>query len=90
MTVSDQFNVAEIVIWSAFALAFAILTVRTSPEKRTRRAVLAVAFLAFAVSDYVEIQTGAWWTPWWLLLWKAACIGVFVEALIHRSRSRRT
>jgi hypothetical protein len=89
MAASDNFNIAEIFIWSGFGIAFAILSFRSPPENRTRRIVLAVAFFAFSVSDYVEIQTGAWWEPWWLLLWKAICIGVFVEAMIHRSRSRR-
>jgi hypothetical protein len=25
-------------------------------------------------SDLVEARTGAWWKPWWLFVWKAACV----------------
>jgi hypothetical protein len=28
----------------------------------------------FGLSDLVESQTGAWWTPWWLFAWKALCV----------------
>ena len=34
----------------------------------------AIFFLFFAVSDVIEIQTGAWWQPWWLASAKGACL----------------
>ena len=34
----------------------------------------ALVFLLFGASDLVEIETGAWWRPWWLLVWKAICV----------------
>jgi len=48
----------------------------------------AVAFLAFAGTDLVEMQTGAWWRPWWLLVWKAACVGVLVTLAIQHYRDQ--
>jgi hypothetical protein len=36
--------------------------------------VASVLFLLFGLSDLVEAQTGAWWRPWWLLMWKGLCI----------------
>lgn len=35
--------------------------------------------MAFGVSDIIELQTGAWWRPWWLLLLKAACLLSFAQ-----------
>jgi hypothetical protein len=35
---------------------------------------VACVLVAFGFSDVVEIQTGAWWRPWWLLVWKGACL----------------
>jgi len=34
----------------------------------------AVVFVLFGISDLVETQTGAWWKPWWLLVWKVLCV----------------
>gem|GEM_PF-3089523 len=49
----------------------------------TRGSAAASVFLAlFGVSDFVEVHTGAWWRPWWLLAWKGDCIfalaGIYV------------
>jgi hypothetical protein len=30
--------------------------------------------LFFGGSDIVEVQSGAWWSPWWLFVWKASCV----------------
>lgn len=32
--------------------------------------VLGILFVAFGASDVVEVYSGAWWKPWWLLIWK--------------------
>jgi len=32
---------------------------------------LSILFVAFGASDVVEVYSGAWWRPWWLLIWKA-------------------
>ena len=43
-----------------------------------RCACLGVSLIAFGVSDIVEVQTGAWWRPWWLFAWKATCLVLLV------------
>jgi hypothetical protein len=50
----------------------AAVVVRRVPTPAGRG--LAVALLAFGVSDLVETRTGAWYDPPWLLAWKAACV----------------
>ena len=53
--------------------------------------VAAITFAIFGASDLVEATTGAWWRPWWLLLWKAACLFAFLVLLVRyvRRRSQR-
>jgi hypothetical protein len=36
------------------------------------RAALAAALAIFGTSDFFESE--AWWTPWWLLGWKASSL----------------
>jgi len=55
-----------------------------------RKPVICAAFVlvAFGASDIVEADTGAWWRPWWLLLWKAMCIIMFLATML-RVRKRQ-
>ncbi|MEZ5941673.1 MAG: hypothetical protein R3C18_09790 [Planctomycetaceae bacterium] len=50
-------------------------------QLRRRTRILAIAFLLFSVSDVIEIQTGAWWKPVWLMLLKGSCIATFAWGL---------
>ncbi|MHC4132622.1 MAG: hypothetical protein ACYSSP_06740 [Planctomycetota bacterium] len=40
-----------------------------------------ILLIAFGCSDFVEIRTGAWWRPWWLLVWKGGCLTGFAILL---------
>jgi hypothetical protein len=50
----------------------------------------AAALVAFGISDIVEVQTGAWWRPWWLLAWKTVCVVILVMSVADAIRSRST
>ena len=50
---------------------------------------LAVTLIAFGLSDVMEVQTGAWYRPWWMLLWKAACVIVLAGYGLAWWRRRR-
>ncbi|NET74529.1 MAG: hypothetical protein F6K62_27615 [Sphaerospermopsis sp. SIO1G2] len=41
---------------------------------RAEKISLFLAFVGFGISDFLEIQTGAWWRPWWLFTLKAICL----------------
>lgn len=72
-------NYVEAALWLTLAAgtAAAVGLGRIS-SRRAPVAILAAATLAaFGVSDLVETPTGAWWRPWWLLGWKAACVATF-------------
>lgn len=77
------FNVFEAVLWTALGVYAVVLATRsaTRSEERsaTRRLLLiAVVFWIFAGSEVMETQTGAWWKPWWLAVWKGGCIAVLI------------
>lgn len=85
-------NQLEAILWFFVALVCLVRSVsvwRNSAKFETvkRNLIASAAFLMFGISDLVEIQTGAWWRPLWLLAWKAACILVFVW-LFWRSRQQ--
>jgi hypothetical protein len=39
----------------------------------------ALLFALFALSDVIEVQTGAWWRPWWLAVIKGVCIAGLIS-----------
>ena len=70
MMLVDYFNALEIVVWSVLGLVLLVMSFRHR-QSRIEAATAGLLFLAFAGSDAVELTTGAWWRPWWLLVWKA-------------------
>jgi hypothetical protein len=67
-------NYLEALIWFLFAIGFAVNAGKTSGRTRINRLITTLIFLLFGGSDIVEVQTGAWWSPWWLFVWKASCV----------------
>jgi hypothetical protein len=74
-----QGNYIEAGLWSLFTLGFIIYSYKQeSPIARRKNQITAMIFFLFGLSDIVEVQTGGWWKPWWLFLWKASCVLGFV------------
>jgi len=67
-------NYVEAFLWFCFAIGFAVNAGKTSGKTRINRLITTLFFLLFGGSDIVEVQTGAWWSPWWLFVWKASCV----------------
>lgn len=82
-------NYIEAALWCLIALGFGGYAVRRGGVIRKRCGQAAVLFFLFGLSDVVEVQTGAWWQPWWLLLWKAGCVIGLGLLLIDHVRRRR-
>lgn len=76
MTPADIFNFFEVGLWAMFAIAVALFGHCAKLSGRNR-AILSIALMAFSWSDYVELRTGAWWRPWWLLMLKGTCLVCF-------------
>ncbi len=74
------FNQCEAALWFLVAAAFAATAARQwirGQSVPTFHGISIAAFALFGVSDVIESHTGAWWTPWWLLVLKTACVIVF-------------
>ena len=86
-TVFCLFNLVEGILWIGIGLGFAVALWRGRADNALKAAACRL-FIAFGISDFVEIHTGAWYKPWWLLAWKAACVcGLLVVlVLLHRQR----
>jgi hypothetical protein len=54
-----------------------------------QRAFLVLAFVLFGISDLIEIRTGAWWRPTWLLVWKGICLIAIAWMLFDIWRRKR-
>lgn len=85
---AEVYNYTEIGIWCAIGVVVAIMATRRTGTARRDGLIASATLLAFGLSDYAEIRTGGeWWTPWWLLAWKATCVIVLL-ALLLRARRR--
>lgn len=89
MTYTQLYNAFEVLLWSLFALE----CVRRAVLRKSRpvpSVIAAAAFALFAVSDWIEISTGAWWRPWWLLVMKGTCILTVCGLVIEHVRHQRS
>lgn len=80
-------NLIEGVFWIVMGVCFAASAVWC--RYRTGRIIAALALVVFGCSDFVEMHTGAWWEPWWLMVWKGACNAVFAVLVVLYVRARR-
>jgi len=85
--VERTFNLIEGIFWIAVAGGFLLALIK--PTQRRAKLIAAANFIAFGLSDFVEMHTGAWWRPWWLLVWKGICFAVMLALLIAYLRRRR-
>lgn len=76
-------NQVEGAFWIAIAGVVAIAGLRSGCKHRKLLAGIAAGlFVLFGISDFVEATTGAWWQPWWLLVWKGFCLVGFLVCLV--------
>jgi peptidoglycan/LPS O-acetylase OafA/YrhL len=82
------FNYGEALFWGIAGVCVFRRSRKQPPASRSAGSVAAVAFIAFGVSDLIEIRTGTWYDPWWLFAWKATCVVTLVSCLlVHVRRS---
>ncbi|MHC4403592.1 MAG: hypothetical protein ACYTG0_28380 [Planctomycetota bacterium] len=84
------FNLCEGMLWVVIAVWLAVVYRRGGQSDNL---ILAgsLLFFAFGISDFVEMQTDAWYRPWWLFAWKASNLAglLAVYVLFRRRGSRR-
>lgn len=65
MDAAAWFNAVEAGLWIVIAVIVRV---------QWRGWALPIVLIAFGVSDVIEISSGAWYRPWWLLAWKVLCV----------------
>ena len=75
-------NMIEGVFWVVFSLPFWWGLLRKGERRRRFCLFGAVVFVVFGGSDFYEAQTGAWYKPWWLIVWNGACIAGIVVVIV--------
>lgn len=70
-------NFVEAALWTAMGVGCAAASRKKAPANRNLF-IAAITLLIFGASDVIEAFTGAWWRPWWLLVWKVLCVLVLV------------
>lgn len=84
MTYVDIINAFELVWWPVCGVAVAVRSRQSSPRWHRLGMTTAAILMLFGLSDGVELITKAWWNPWWLAVWKGACIfGLVVCAALR-------
>src|SRR2546430_1928428 len=87
---AEAYNYVEIGIWCAMGVAAGGLALRRRGDARRDLLLASVTLITFGLSDYAENRTGGeWWTPWWLLAWKAGCVLVLLALLLRAKRRGR-
>jgi hypothetical protein len=84
------FNFAEATLWIVISIVLFVKRLKSEPAEAKLQLIAAIAFLLFGFSDLVETQTGAWWRPWWLFVWKACCVIVLVGTLVAHLRAKKS
>jgi hypothetical protein len=77
-------NIIEGILWVSIGIVLVVLGLHRTLGAKRKYLVVAGVLICFGVSDFVEAHTGAWWKPWWLLLWKASSV-VFIAAILMRA-----
>jgi hypothetical protein len=70
----DAYNAFEAGLWALLAVVIAIRYRQTAAGLRRAAAITSGLLLLFAISDVIEMYTGAWWKPPALLVYKGFCL----------------
>lgn len=87
---SRWFNYAEVAIWPVIGLGLLIASFWKSGVIRRDFRLAALVLFAFGPTDFVEAAYGdKWWEPWWLLVWKVACVVALASILLNAWKRER-
>ncbi|MEA1925635.1 MAG: hypothetical protein U9M90_00110 [Patescibacteria group bacterium] len=76
------FNFIEGIYW-LFLGIFVLTLLKIIPRKYKKLALFTSLILVlFGITDFIEINTGAYWMPWWLLIWNIFCISGLILSLV--------
>jgi len=75
-------NIIEGVFWILMSLFFWVPACRRGEKHRWFCVFGGAVLVIFGCSDFYEAHTGAWWKPWWLIVWNAACVGGIIFTIL--------
>jgi succinate-acetate transporter protein len=87
-----RFNLFEAIVWFLMSLFFLLSAYRKKIVAGQKKifVFLSVIFVIFGISDLIEMRTGHWSKPLWLLLLKIGCvIGIFIGIAIIYMRKKK-
>ncbi len=67
MDIEQIFNSIEMFFWLIVGAIFFASGFYSCNRYKKLSFLLSFVFVAFGLSDGVEVHTGAWWQPWFLL-----------------------
>jgi len=81
----SEFNYIEASLWFTCAVILFCTGIKVGKRSPYFKIILVVvpAFIAFGISDIIEVQTGTWWRPVSLLFLKAACVITIAGCYYH-------
>lgn len=79
-------NIIEGIFWLGVSMFFFVPAMKRPERNRLFCITGGVVFVVFGLSDFYEAHTGAWYRPWWLILWNVACVGGIVVVLLWYAR----
>ena len=82
-------NRVEALLWISISIGCVIAAIRHRGVIRRDLIFAFGVFGIFGASDFVEATTGAWWRPWWLLVWKGLSILALLVLLVRYAHRRR-
>jgi len=86
----DAYNAFEAGLWTVLAAVIAIHYRRSDARLRRVARIASLLLILFAISDLIEMQTGAWWRPWPLLVLKGACLVGLTSSAYRLMRETRS
>ena len=84
------FNLLEGLVWIGAGLYYLVRASRGSTPHPDLLRWAAITLLCFGPTDFIEIFTGSWFVPTWLLAWNAACVISLICCLMVFLRRRRS
>jgi len=70
----DIFNIIEMFFWLVSGTLLIIYSLKKTSRRKIHAAAAGITLIVFGITDIMEIFTGCWWEPWWLLGLNALCI----------------
>jgi len=83
----QAYNSFEVFLWGWIGIGLVLYFSFKGGWHRNRGIGAGGLFLLFSLSDAIEVQTGAWWSPVWLLLWKVLNIIGFIAVYLNYKRA---